>query len=331
MKKTASIFAASILVAALLTSCSSDSLGETNESYNTSIKDAAASGDIDYGYDYESPMEAVVTEAEIQTGNTDSVSAENDLSERKIIKNASLSFNTETYPDFTAALFDSITSHGGYVESSQQYGSDDSYSRRSMNITARIPADRYDSFMNEAGGAFGFGTQTYKSESQDDVTMNYIDIESHLRALSAEYDVLIELMGKAESLEDTITIQARISELNYQMDSYKSQLRKYDDLISYCTVNIDVSEVIREVTSTSAVGVGERISAGLSETFDNIGEGLEDFAVWFVVSLPYIIIWAVVIAVVVVIVRAVRKKSKNRRDRAKIDRYMRENEEKKQD
>ncbi len=313
-----------------LTSCSSS---VKSEAYNGMMDMNSVSSSEMY-YDA-APMEAA-PEMEMLSddGSTGSIMADNDLSERKIIKNASLSFNTESYNDFSNALFASITSHGGYVESSQQYGSesDNQYGRssRSMNVTARIPADRYDAFMSDAGGAFGFGVQTYRSESQDDVTMSYIDMESHLKALSTEYDVLLELLSKAQSIEDTITIQARISELNYQMDSYKSQLRKYDDLISYCTVNIDVNEVYREVSSRSAVGVGERISAGLGETFDDIKEGLENFAVWFVVSLPYIIIWAVVIAVVVIIARAAYKGGKKRRDRAKIDRYMRENENKKQ-
>ncbi len=323
------------VLSVILTSCSSSVKSEATDSM---MMNSAASGEMYY----DAPAMAEPEMEMLGDYNSGSVNAENaksdnDLSERKIIKNATLSFNTETYSDFTSALFASIASHGGYVESSQQYGndseSDSQYgrSRRSMNVTARIPADRYDSFMSDAGGAFGCGTQTYRSESQDDVTMSYIDIESHLRALSTEYETLLELLSKAESIEDTITIQARISELNYQMDSYKSQLRKYDDLISYCTVNIDVSEVYREVSSRSAVGVGERISAGLGETFDDIKSGLEDFAVWFVVSLPYIVIWAVVIAVAAIIARLAYRGSRKRRDRAKIDRYLKENENKKQD
>ncbi len=254
---------------------------------------------------------------------------QNDVAQRKIIRNANLGYETKEYDDFIAKLTQCIAVHNGYVESSESSGNGLYSSRsRSAYLVARIPADEYDNFMTDAGT---LGTQTYKSENANDVTMNYVDTESHIRALQSEYDALLEILDKAESLDDVLALQSRISEVNYQMDSYKSQIRKYDDLIAYCTVRISVSEVIRETKVEKAMTFGERISSGLSDTFYDIGVGASDFAVWFVTNLPYLIIWAIIIVAVVLIIRAIVKKSKKKKNEKAMKQYLEQAEhEKKQ-
>ena len=81
----------------------------------------------------------------------------------------------------------------------------------------------------------------------------------------------------------------------------------YDNQIDYATLYIDLYEVEKE-TDTSEPGIGERMKRGLSDTFENIGEGLQNFAVGFVSALPYIVILAIVVVVVVVICRRIYKK-----------------------
>ncbi|MBQ3956035.1 MAG: DUF4349 domain-containing protein [Clostridia bacterium] len=268
--------------------------------------------------------------------SSSSKSSENDLASRKIIKNARIEFETTTYDRFLESLNEVIASWGGYVESSETYGGgvySSRYSSRSASVTARIPADRYDGFISSV---CGLGAVTYRTENQQDVTMSYVDIESHVRALETEYEALIEILSKAESLEDVILLQQRISEINYEKDSYQSQLRKYDDLISYCTVRLTVNEVWRESTpDEKTLTFGERIVVGLRENFADIGEGAADFAVWFVTGLPYLLIWAAVIVLIVLIIRAVVKRHRRKRDQKLLEAYLNsqphETEEKKTD
>lgn len=258
-------------------------------------------------------------------------STENDLEERKIIKNANIDFETKEYDAFVDALYSCISENGGYIQSQDTRGSGvyDTYSSRYSNFTIRIPENNYDSFISTVGN---IGSVTYINEYQNDVTMNYIDIESHIGALRAEYNALISILEKSTNVDDIITVQSRISEINYQLDSLKSQLRKYDDLISYCTVNLSVREVRRETPKTAEMSFGERISAGLSESFADIGDDFKEFAIWFVVSLPYLVIWAVIIAALVLTVSAITKKRKRKAEIKRIDKICKEyNEEQKKD
>ena len=245
-------------------------------------------------------------------------STDNDLDERKIIKNANIDFETKEYDAFVDALYSCITENGGYVQSQDTRGSGvyDTYSSRYSSFTIRVPENNYDSFITTVGE---LGSVTHINEYQNDVTMNYIDIESHIGALQAEYSALISILEKSSNVDDIITVQSRISEINYQLDSLKSQLRKYDDLISYCTVNLSVREVRRETPKTAEMTFGERISAGLSESFADIADDFQAFAIWFIVSLPYIVIWGVIITAVVLIICAINKKSKRKAEIKRID------------
>lgn len=266
---------------------------------------------------------------------TASDSIKNDLSSRKIIKNATLSFETKTYDEFMNLLEQCITGLGGYIESQEAYsgGIYSSRNTRNSNIIARIPADNYNRFMNDV---CNIGTVTYRSESSSDVTMSYVDTESRIKSLETEYNALLEILDKATSLDDVIMLQSRISEVTYQLESYKSQIRKYDDLISYCTVNIDVSEVWRETQNIEVMSFGERIVSGLKDTFYDISEDLTDFSVWLITSLPYIIIWCVVILVMIFVIRrisaSIKEKHKKKKEQKLIEQYYKQaNENQKND
>lgn len=249
----------------------------------------------------------------------------NDLNERKIIKTANLEYESRTYDEFMANLEKTIAQSGGYISNqSARGGGEYAYnSQRYANLTVRIPASNYDGFMEQAAA---LGSLTYKSESSEDVTMNYVDTESHIRALETEYDALLAILEKAEKLDDVIRLQSRITEVNYQLDSYKAQLRKYDDLIAYCTVHISVNEVYREVKNVEKLTFGQRIAAELQNTFYNISDDAQDFTVDFIAALPYLLIWAVIITLAVLILRAIWRKLKRKLEIRKLDKLCRQAE-----
>ena len=236
----------------------------------------------------------------------------NDLSERRIIRNATVRYETKTYDEFFTGLTECIRKYGAYVESEESYGGSlyDYYSTRHAYLTVRVPLATYDAFMSEA---CSIGTVTYKSENSTDVTMAYVDTESRITSLETEYDALIAILEKASKLEDVISLQSRISEVTYELETYKAQLRKYDDLISYCTVSIDVTEVEKVTQNVSEMTFGEKIRTGLTETFENIASDASDFAVWFVTSLPYFLIWGVLLAAGIVILYLLIVRCRKRR------------------
>ncbi len=302
-----------------MTSCGS---GEVmTDSY--SIKSESMNGavmDYEYGYEAEAPMtEMAYDKAMSSTAGTGSAMADsasheerqNDLGARKLIMTANLDVETKEFDAFMSTLEANIASAGGYTSASSVSGNSYNNNRvRYANLTVRVPADTYSSFV---AGVSGYGNVTHQNESVNDVTLAYVDTESRIKAYETEYATLLEILEKATSLEDVLVIQNRITDVTYQLESYRSQLRKYDDLISYCTVHLNISEVVEltEIKPTPMT-VGERMARGWQNTCEDIAEGAEDFAVWFVTNFLILVIWAAVIVIAVLVIKGILRRVKRK-------------------
>ncbi len=289
-----------VLCCALLTGCAAAGKAEMDislrgDSVSNSAPDSYYESEKYYDAIEEMPeTESAIADSNYQAGKesaSETASADNDLANRKLIKNANLTVETKAFDQFIVSLENQIQAFGGYVQSGESRGSADRGSRWS-NYTVRIPADRYDGFLSQIST---LGTVIYKSENVQDVTMAYTDTESHIRALETEYETLLSILEKCKELSDVITVQSRITDVNYQLDRYKSQLRQYDNLISYCTVYLNVSEVERVTIPVEEKTLGQRIVEDLQDNCKEILEDAGDFTVWFVSSLPYFAIWIVIL------------------------------------
>lgn len=229
--------------------------------------------------------------------------------ERKLIKTVNMDVETKEYDKLMTELKNQVSQLGGYIESMDTYnGSSYSYYRssRSANMTIRIPKDKLDGFVDTVTG---ISNVVRRSDNVEDVTLAYVDMESRKKALETEQDRLLELLQRAESINDIIVLEERLSDVRYQLESMESQLRTLDNQVDYSTVYLDINEV-QELTPVVEQTPVERIGEGFVESLQDIGDGAVDFAVWFVVNIPYFVVWAVIIIVIVVIVRACCKKRK---------------------
>jgi flagellar hook-basal body complex protein FliE len=166
----------------------------------------------------------------------------------------------------------SILTVGGYVEASSISGN--SYNRnrmRSADITARIPAEQLDAFCDQVSD---LGNVTYKNLYTRDVTLTYVDLESHVKALRTEQQTLMDLLAKAEKVEDIILIQNRLSDVLYEIESYESTLRTFDDQITYSSVHLSIQEVARETTVEKETAAQE-IARRFKENWEDVKEGAE--------------------------------------------------------
>ena len=216
---------------------------------------------------------------------------------------------TREYDKLLSAVENKVTELGGYIESLDAYNGSTYYSYRSTrnaNLTIRIPKDRLEEFQNTVSE---LGNVTSRSENVQDVTLTYVDLQSHRDALRTEQERLLQLLEQAESVEDIITIEQRLSDVRYQLESMESQLRSYDNRVDYSTVYLYIDEV-EVYTPVEEETVWERISTGFVDSLKNIGEGLKEAAIWFVIHIPYLVIWAIVIAIIILILKKIKKRTK---------------------
>lgn len=263
-------------------------------------------------YEYETADFA--EEAKMADGSFDQAKQVVDTS-RKLITTMNISTETEDLDQILSSVQSKVKELGGYIESSNIYNGS-SYSgrvnNRSASLSLRIPADKLDQFVV----TLDEGTNiTNKSTNVEDVTLSYVDIESRKSALKAEEKRLLEIVESAETVEDIIKVEERLSEVRYQLESIESQLRTYDNKINYSTVYLDISEVT-QYTPTEQKGVFKRIAEGFVNNCKSVWNAIVEFFIWVVIHIPQIIVLAIVVTVIVLITKKVRnKKSKKSSDK----------------
>lgn len=308
MKKKNYLFitaAAALISVTMLAGCS----GKTSAPlYETAAMEKAYQSQVSASAPMEmEPYEAAM-DMEAGSGSLTSQSAMQPVNTaRKLIRTASLSVETTSFDALIGGINQTITDMGGYLEQSDISGSSISLSspgRRYAYLIARVPSDKLDLFITQVGEQ---GNITNKSESTQDVTLQYSDIESKKKSLTIEQERLWALLEKADTLEAVIALESRLSEIRYQLESFESQLRLYDNQVDYSTVSLNVNEV-QVFTPTSPDSIAIRIQKGFSRNLANVSLGLVNFLVWFVSSLPVFLVLTVVIAIIVLIVRTVFRK-----------------------
>ena len=242
----------------------------------------------------------------LTSGNVENDTAARTADNAKIIYTTYLSIETKDYDWAYQQLNDTLSSVDGYLESSSEY-TDSTDSTRTLSLTLRVPESSYDAFVDAAEQA---GSVTSKSKSADDVTTQYMDIEARLDNLTAQRTRLQELQASADNLTDLLQIESSLSDVQYQIESYQSQLNWYSQQVSYCTVNITLDEVETLTTGTSFAA---RLADAAKNGWSNFTAGAQAVVVFLMGAWPAIVIGAAC-GVVFYQVRHPRKKRPNPKD-----------------
>ena len=230
---------------------------------------------------------------------------------RKLITTMNIDAETDDLTATMSKVENKIKELGGYIESSNISNNKNYSSKisRSASITARIPKDNLESFVDLIQGSTNI---TNKSVNVDDVTLSYVDIESRKKALKTEESRLLQILENAETVEDLITIEERLADVRYELESIESQLRSYDNRIDYSTVYLYIDEVV-SFTPVEQESATTRMGKGFMQSVAEVKDGIVEFAVWFVIHIPQILILLIVILIIILIIRLIDSRSRKKR------------------
>ncbi len=229
---------------------------------------------------------------------------------RKLIRNVYMNVETDAFDDVLAGLEAKVTELAGYIEQSDVSGSSITYSNvrpnRYASMIARIPSDKLDQFILLVEGS---GNVTNKSESTQDVTLRYSDLESRRKTLTVEQDRIWSLLEKADTLEAVIALEERLSQIRYELESMESQLKLFDNQVEYSTIEITLHEVLpAEFTPVAPESVGQRIQKGFDRNVKNVSEALTNLFIGIIVGIPVWLPLAAALFILFFAIRLVRRK-----------------------
>ena len=285
---------------------------QTYPSYGMNAEGGSIGGN-SYDYSYtESVTNQNADDLLLESAEITSQSENAQFDSRKLIKTVNMDVETKEYDMVMSKLEQQINNLGGYIENSDTYnGSTYSgrYNERYANMTIRIPKANLNVLLDTVSDICNV---VRRSDNVEDVTLSYVDMESRRNTLKIEQERLLALLDKADDLESIIVLEERLSEVRYRLESMESQLRTLDNQVDYSTVYLNVSEV-KELTPVAEQNAFERIAEGFKDSLEDIGEGAVDFAVWFVINIPYFIVWGIILVIIGVILHLLGVRSRRLR------------------
>jgi hypothetical protein len=214
--------------------------------------------------------------------------------QRLVIKTATLSVQVAKVPDAEASIRARAEQLGGYVLSVQTTGSGD---EQTSTIVFRVPSASFGAALADVEGLAR--TVLSRSVGGDDVTEEFVDLDSRLRNLSATRDRLLDLLAKATRVEDALQVNTALTDVQGQIEQIQGRMKYLKDSAAMATITADLQPVppppaIVGDTGWEPMRVVRQALGGLI----GFGQGLVEIAIilliWTPVWLPLLLVgrWA---------------------------------------
>jgi hypothetical protein len=165
--------------------------------------------------------------------------------DRKIVRTARLELSVESVTGAVAEVEDIAEAAGGWVSQSNVFvdrPSDDSGTVRrteTATVTIRVPAEAYRSVVSQLRGV----AEEVRSESSEasEVTEEYTDLQARLRNQKATETQLLELLTKAGTIPDILTVQEKVNGVRLEIERVQGRINVLDSLTSMATITVELA------------------------------------------------------------------------------------------
>jgi hypothetical protein len=207
-----------------------------------------------------------------------------------IVQTASLSIVSKNYDEASASIEKLAKSQGGYVEkldAKAQTGN-----ARELSIALRIPDRQLDGFLVALRQ---LGRVEQESQSNEEVSAEYVDLQARLRSAQATERRLIELLAtRTGRLEDVLDVERELARVREEIESMQGQRAVLVHRVSYATVQVELSEEYHEKLQ-SGTSTGTKLHNALIEGIHNLQEGIVAVLIFALNDGPAILFWLLIL------------------------------------
>ena len=188
------------------------------------MADSVSFDNAEYAMEEEAPMAPALRQAQ---GPQES---QEEVFERKLIRTGNVSIEVQSVSDAEEKIAQWAKSLGGYVTNANTW-------EMGAGFTVRIPSERFDEAMADAGN---FGRITNRSVNSQDVSDNYYDIKSRLETKYILRDKLTNYLSQAKDIKDLLEIERQLNSVIEDIESTESRFKRLSNQIDYSTIYIDM-------------------------------------------------------------------------------------------
>ena len=253
--------------------------------------------------------------AETPTSEKEPEAVESAESQDKLVYTCWMTIQTLEFEKTQNYVRDAVSKAGGIIESESVSDSDYSWYREeykktgtlNATLTIRIPSENYKDFLEALDGSGG--KIVNKSQNVENITKRYNDQTIYIESLEMQEKRLLEMMEQAQTVEEMITVEARLTDVQTELNQARSELATMDTDVRYSTVNLTLEEVVRYTDSPrTPISFGQRVRDAFVDSWDNFVSLLQGLVISVIYLLPAAIFIALIAAVIFLVTRAWRKK-----------------------
>jgi hypothetical protein len=230
------------------------------------------------------------------------------IQERMIIKNGSMKLLVEDIGHAVDTVTQIATDNGGYVLTSQVWSND---RVESGEITIAVEADSFEAAMRRLRESSLDVLE--ESSSGEDVSTEYVDLNSRLRNLEATRDRIKTFLEQAATVEEALKVNDQLSDIEAEIEQVKGRMNFLVGRSAYSTITISLETEAAVVptatpkpTATPEPWSAAAIANSAVETQGELLRGLTAAVIWLaIVPGPYLI----VIGLIALAVRAFMRRN----------------------
>jgi hypothetical protein len=209
--------------------------------------------------------------------------------ERMIIRNGDISLVVEDVLETRDKIAQLAERLGGWVVNSNIYGTEEE--TRGW-ISIRIPSDKFDQALGELRGlALRVNSE---STSTEDITEQYVDLQSRLRNAEATESQYLALLGQATEVEDILAIYESLSRIRYEIEQIKGRIQYLESTSAMSLISVNLEPAITLKPLVSPVWSARETLNTAVRGLTTFGQGLGTAFIWIGIFSP---IWGTVLGV----------------------------------
>ncbi|MEP7092652.1 MAG: DUF4349 domain-containing protein [Flavobacterium sp.] len=203
----------------------------------------------------------------------------------KIIKQGVLKFETSDLEDTFNQIQTAIKQNKGNIESDSQ---EKNYDNISRSVTVRVPSQNFDAFLQSISKGVSYFDK--KDITSQNVTEEYIDLNSRLKTKRKLEERYLQILQKATKISEILEIEKQISTIREEIEAKEGQLKYLESLVSESTVTIEFYKTVAEKEGIKA-SYGSKIWAAIKSGFFSLSE----FLIYIIGIWPFIIVLCVIV------------------------------------
>ncbi len=223
----------------LLVACSNDQSNEhaANDG-STEGESSSTQEDSEMNKEESKQSEGNQSYDSVTNGNEESDVNLTNQKEKMMIYKANIRIETKDYVQYNDELRKLIQKHNGYmVSSSTQKGEND---QTTATIKLRVPQQQFDPFKN---GLQPLNGEIVSSNTDgQDVTKEYVDLESRLAAKKKVEERLLNFLEKADNTDNLLDVSKDLERVQEEIEVIQGKMNYLKNQSDFSTITLHIQE-----------------------------------------------------------------------------------------